>query len=522
MNETHIIGPAGCGKTTWLARQVERATEKYGADGVMVCSFTKSAVAELNSRQLPIPKEQIGTLHAMAYHALNMPKIAETGPFLKQFSEECPAYAIDDPTRDGIEDGYAQGGKTEGAKLLQEYSRLRALMRPRELWPDSVTGFAQEWEHFKDEIHAVDFTDLISVCLKEEVTPEFSAAIGMFDEAQDFTPLELALVRLWGRDLEKLILVGDSDQCIYNFKGAVADLGLDPTIPIITLKQSYRVSQAVHAFSEEVINLISPEERLQREYLPTAEPGEVLRLDGTYKQPERWFDLVQKHLNDYQTVMILASCSYMLSPILGFLRREAIPFANSYRRKRRDWNPLVHLTRQVTAATRVKDYLAGWRRDTLTWTGNELTHWLALGAGILKRGGKDKLAVVPGDVLCPVDLLQEVLPMEQMRPAGPEWLMNHLSAAHRQAEYHLRVGLRAWEDVEIEPALTVGTIHSVKGGEDDVVIMFPDMSPEAAKAVRYGEIGPTARMFFVGATRARTTLYLGQAANPGMALRWPA
>jgi hypothetical protein len=697
----------------------------------------------MNSRQLPIPKEQIGTLHAMAYHALGMPKIAETAQYLKQFSEEHPAYEIDDPTRDGIEDGYSQGGKTPGAKFLQEYSRLRSLMRPPDAWPESVQGFARVWEKFKDEVHAVDFTDLISVCLKEQIMPKFEAAIGMFDEAQDFTPLELALVRLWGKDLEKLILVGDGDQCqpsgtlvettqgqaliedldpeihtlqtfdrpgstiirlkrppsashsfekacriydgilvmiaagpakseytadhqclvrwteeartkcvvylmkqgprwrigwcqlfkgrgkqlgfhlsvrarlenadavwilkttsnrqdaswwesfyaahfgipqitfnpiqssihftkdfldslwamhdinsdltnrayeclaycnksmqypfykknnrnhwggkaslmlvrainlepyimsvpvdtgvlaptwypiqkstrhyfgevhslnvrphhyyiadkiithncIYSFKGAVPRLGLDPSIPIIILKQSYRVSQAVHEFSEQVINLIPPEERLQREYLPTAEPGEVLELNGTYKHPEAWFDVVQKHLDQYQTVMILASCSYMLTPIIQFLKQEAIPYSNTYRRKRRDWNPLIHTTRQTTAATRVRDYFAGWRRNPMNWTGGELGRWLPLVANVLKRGGKEKLANILSDQEAPVDLIHEVLPMEQMQAAGAEWILDHLSAAHRPAEYHVRVGLRAWEDLEIEPALTIGTVH---------------------------------------------------------------
>lgn len=520
-NETHIIGPPGCGKTTWLSRQVERAAEKHGADGVMVCSFTRAAVAELNSRQLPIPKEQIGTLHAMAYHALGMPKIVETREYLKQFSEEHPAYAIDDPTRDGVEDGYNQGGKTEGAKLLQEYSRLRSLMRPPDAWSESVKGFAGEWERFKDDVHAMDFTDLIAVCLKEQIMPRFDAVIGMFDEAQDFTPLELAVVRLWGQDLEKLILVGDGDQCIYSFKGAIPSLGLDPSIPVITLKQSYRVSQAVHEFSEKVIGLIPPVERLQREYLPTDEPGEVLDLEGTYKKPQKWFPKVQEHLDQFQTVMILASCSYMLTPIIQFLKQQAIPFSNTYRRKRRDWNPLVHMTRQTTAATRVKDYFAGWRRDPMTWTGGELGRWLPLVAKVLKRGGKDKFASILSDQLAPEPLIHEVLPMEQIQGVGPAWILDHLSAAHRPAEYHVRVGLKAWEDLEIEPALTIGTVHSVKGGEADAVILFPDLSPEAAQAVKHGEMGPTARMFFVGATRARTSLYLGRGANPGMSMRWP-
>jgi len=521
-NERHLIGPPGTGKTTTLAKRVERAVEEYGADRILLASFTKAAISELNSRDLPIPKEQVGTIHSVAYHALSMPKIVETRSFMKQFSEEHPEYEIDDPTRSGVDDGYTQGvGKTEGAKLLQEYSRLRALLRPPETWPDSISAFAEAWEHFKDETMTMDFQDLISTCLKEEIDPKFEAAIALIDEAQDLAPAQIALCRFWGRDMEKVIFCGDGDQCIFQFAGAKADLGLDPAIPTHVLKQSYRVSKAVHAFSERIINLIPTHERLQREYLPTAEEGEVLHLDGSYKQPERWIGQVQKHLDEYRTVMILASCSYMLNPIIEFLRREGIPFANSYRLTRKDWNPLAASKRQVTAAMRVKEYMTGWRRDDLSWTGGELNLWLPLGTGVIKRGGRDKLAQLEPGLIVPSDLLKEIMPLEAMAAQGPTWLLGHLAAAHRRTEYQVRVGATNWADLETEPSLTVGTFHSVKGGEASTVVAFPDMSPEAAKAFKEVRVGPVARMFFVGATRARTTLYLGRPANPGLSLPWP-
>ena len=39
-----MIGPPGCGKTTWLSRQVQRAVDE-GKD-VVVASLTKAAAAE--------------------------------------------------------------------------------------------------------------------------------------------------------------------------------------------------------------------------------------------------------------------------------------------------------------------------------------------------------------------------------------------------------------------------------------------------------------------------------------------
>jgi replication-associated recombination protein RarA len=57
ITETHIWGPPGCGKTTYVSRQVAKAAEKYGGDAVLVSSFTKAAATELAMRNLPIPQD---------------------------------------------------------------------------------------------------------------------------------------------------------------------------------------------------------------------------------------------------------------------------------------------------------------------------------------------------------------------------------------------------------------------------------------------------------------------------------
>lgn len=60
------------------------------------------------------------------------------------------------------------------------------------------------------------------------------------------------------------------------------------------------------------------------------------------------------------------------------------------------------------------------------------------------------------------------------------------------------------------PSVVVGTIHSVKGGQADVVFLFPDLS--SAGDTQYQVAGPprdsVIRVFYVGATRARETLYI--------------
>ena len=69
------------------------------------------------------------------------------------------------------------------------------------------------------------------------------------------------------------------------------------------------------------------------------------------------------------------------------------------------------------------------------------------------------------------------------------------------------------------PKVVVGTIHSVKGGQSDVVYLFPDLSQAGdAQYARGGAARDSViRQFYVGVTRTREKLYLCQR-ETGMAV----
>ena len=103
----HItIGPPGCGKTTWLSRQVERAYEK--SRNITVISLTRSSAAEVAGRELPIPDRQVGTLHSQCFRALRGAEIAETPKHADVWNKENPHYRI---TPVGDDDGEAPPGE---------------------------------------------------------------------------------------------------------------------------------------------------------------------------------------------------------------------------------------------------------------------------------------------------------------------------------------------------------------------------------------------------------------------------
>jgi DNA helicase-2/ATP-dependent DNA helicase PcrA len=131
--------------------------------------------------------------------------------------------------------------------------------------------------------------------------------------------------------------------CIYGFTGAQPEAILHPDIPEdhkIVLKQSYRVPRSVHALAERTIRQVTI--RQEKVYLPRPEDGHVSKLAaGGYNSTEYGIlKTVEEHMAQGRTVMFLASCAYMLKPMIQVLRKHGIPFHNPYRRSNGFWNPI--------------------------------------------------------------------------------------------------------------------------------------------------------------------------------------
>lgn len=95
-----------------------------------------------------------------------------------------------------------------------------------------------------------------------------------------------------------------------------------------------------------------------------------------------------------------------------------------------------------------------------------------------------------------------------------DWWRSRINVEYfDRAKYPADVACRRGPAALLEkPRAVVGTIHSVKGGQADVVYLFPDVSQ--AGAAQYGRAGAprdsVIRLFYVGATRAREALYICQ------------
>lgn len=216
-SEYRIYGPPGCGKTTSLTRQIRRAVDRFGADTVLVTSFSRAAAAELAGRDLPIAGDRVGTLHSHCYHALGAPEIAEAN--VEEWNRDNPQLAITAVKKHGKLDGEETGEEDDsglakdGDGFLQHVSRFRGMQLPERAWSPNLREFAQLWTEYKQANGLMDFTDLIETCLRDVALAPKNPSVIFADEAQDLNKLQLALIRKWGERAEYFIVAGDDDQC---------------------------------------------------------------------------------------------------------------------------------------------------------------------------------------------------------------------------------------------------------------------------------------------------------------------
>ncbi len=520
--ERRVLGPPGCGKTTELSRQIEAEVKRRGSESVLVMSLTRAAAAELVGRELPLDREQLGTLHSHAYRCLDSPRIANTRERYEEwntFVEERGDKALkltQGVSRDDF--GVTDEQESVGDRLFAAMDALRARMVPRDEWPESVRDFHEEWSAWKQKNYLADFTDLIESCLGDVERAPGNPQCIFLDEAQDFSKLELALARKWARHADKLVLAGDPDQALYSWRGAEPRNFLEPDIAESSyheLEQSYRVPKAVHRVAVEWIRQVR--ERRDVRYLPTPHPGSVSFVNFHYGQPERVFSKVEGLIAQGKSVMFLATASYMLKPLLRFFRDEGVPFHNPYVDKRGDWNPLRSRKGAKSMAERIRAFLyGGWLGDPA-----ELRAWLDL----LKLDHFRADREVTKDYLrklraVSVEQLQQMLSEHALKRAlatDLDWLRRGLlkqyASGPRSAafDYACRIAERYGETtLAKKPQAIVGTAHSVKGGEADYVVVFPDLSAAADKHLFEGTGGQDAitRTMYVAFTRAREGLLL--------------
>jgi len=544
-DERRIYGPPGTGKTSSLStKYIPDALNKFGRDKVLVLSFTKNGAIELATKRsretgtpIDIEESHIGTIHSICYHALGNPKIAETmTEAWNEVNKAEPIYPKNDTDDyNGIASGIKDSGgeRARGEQLLRSVNIKRNRMIPEKTWQPSLRDFYKRWKEFKDELDCIDFTDMIELCLRDRPYAPDRPEVIFVDEAQDSSKLQLSLIRNWGQDAKWIVLVGDDDQAIFEWAGSTPDAMLQPEIPDenkIILKQSYRVPRAVFERANRLVHKIKT--RQIKDYSPRRDPdgniveGRVREIAADFRSPEPVVADIKNKIAAGEDVMIMATCSFMLNPIIKLLRNAGISYHNRYRRKRGDWNPLATKGKEKISTKEMFMNFLNHGEDEKYWDVAQFVSWaryLRVGDDGLKRkygkAGVDMLRQAVKEnqdgLHTSRNFLSQLLSesaCERAMARDTDWFFANMKNINQNITTYVHQVYKNYglDGLKNEPLVSIGTIHSFKGSESSNVFLFPDMSLQADDEMHRTIEGRDAayRVFYVACTRAREELIL--------------
>lgn len=280
----HPVGPllvvagAGSGKTRVLTRRIAHLiTEgQVSPFEILAITFTNKAAAEMKHRvgELVGPVAQkmwVSTFHSACVRILR--RDAERLGFPSQFSiydqsdaVRLTGYVIKDLNLDikrfpprSIQASIS-AAKNEGKSAAQYEEEAVGPFQKR------IATVFHEYQNRLFKAGAMDFDDLLgnTVTLFKK-HPDVLASYRqrfkhvLVDEYQDTNPVQNELVMLLSQEHRNICVVGDSDQSIYQFRGADVRniLGFEKTFPdatVVVLDQNYRSTQTILDAANAVIS----------------------------------------------------------------------------------------------------------------------------------------------------------------------------------------------------------------------------------------------------------------------------
>ena len=498
-----FIGPPGTGKTTTLLDIVNQEMENgVPPDRIGFMTFTKRGVEEAVSRasarfSLPVKDfKYFNTLHSAAFRHLALnPVQVFTGSKLHEFGRE---HGLE--LRGGLssDDGtYTNFNGDDLILFLENYARIT--LQPLETvlsqydyaLPDSERAWRviRTMREYKEKNMLLDFTDMIERFVEEDSPPKLEVLI--VDESQDLSELQWRMVEILSRHVKRLYYAGDDDQTIFTWAGA-SERFIFMAGKVEVLQQSYRVPHVVHQLANRVISTVH--NRRPKSWRPRDEVGSRTTIEGVSR-------LSLSLLQNRSVMMLGRTVKVLKQKFIPYCRAHGLPYRYfeyssinpTHAAAIQAWNKL-QAGELVTAkeATRIYDLLPseGYSKKP------------GVAYGFKKRLNEMAEADNP-----PSFYLDELTQHYGLLAEGP-WHEVFVRIPTQDIAYIQKV-LDNGYNVMDKPRIHISTIHRVKGGQADTVVLLSDTSKASDKSFATNQDEET-RVFYTGITRTYRDLVIVQ------------
>jgi DNA helicase-2/ATP-dependent DNA helicase PcrA len=471
--KTIVLGPPGTGKTTTLLNEVDKYLKETNPDKIGYFSFTQKAAYEARDRAMSkfnFSEDDLPyfrTLHSLAFKRLGIKKEEVMQSRHYEDLGKKMGLIVDYHDYDNEHTGLfttksdllriVQIAKLRGITPEQQYNLKE---HTQDVTVKQLKQFVHDLEQYKKEYNLIDFTDMIKEFVLLDKSPKFDVVF--IDEAQDLSRSQWGMAKCIWDKTKHTYIAGDDDQAIFRWAGADVDSFIAQTGKLIQLTQSYRVPQVVHDIASKIVTKI--QNRLPKQWRAKTQRGLLSYYDD--------FEQINMKQGNW---LVLARTRFMLNDLEDQLYSQGLYYENKFKTNQEqdlykavmDWENLRKgVDINVDQITRIASYMSSNHFE------------------------KNSLKVLDKDATYKMSNLQE----------------SSDDAPQKKIRYIRRMRENG-EKLNSKPRITLSTIHGVKGGEQDNVVLLTDLSRNTQRNYEQNPDDEN-RLFYVGATRTKNHLHI--------------
>jgi superfamily I DNA/RNA helicase len=481
--KTIVLGPPGTGKTHTLLNKVDDYLKETDPDKVGYFAFTKKAANEAKERAIDkfnFTEDDLPyfrTLHSLAFRRLGINK--ENVMQRRHYEDLGKKINIQIDYNDWDEE------ETGLFTTKSDYLRIIHLAKLRNITLDQQFNLKEhnqkleytklkiignELERYKKEYGLIDYNDMILDFVKSDKSPKFDVVF--IDEAQDLSRMQWDMVDSFNTN--DSFIAGDDDQAIFRWAGADVDSFITQKGKMLNLTQSVRIPKKIHEYAMKIIERVS--NRLPKNWQPKAHEGSITK---------HWnFEDINMSSGNW---LVLSRTRYQLKPLEDILKEKGLYFENRFGKS---------FEKQIQEAASNWEHL----RQGQVMHGKDIqkiapymsdTNW-----------DKKKLKSLVKDSFYGIDALTKGYGLNTKKT----WYECFDNAGSKRITYIRKMRANG-ESLKEGARIKLSTIHSVKGGEEDNVVILPDLTHSTQLSYERNKDDEN-RLFYVGATRTKEHLHI--------------